>query len=103
MCVPQLPSSNARAREQTPRRAQSYHHPLRPPSRCSECPTGAARFEHNAISAEVIDANLHRRARAQARVEEHQRDRFPGQRLRRDLSPMLELQRRVDQTVQLIT
>ncbi len=36
-------------------------------------PARAARFEDYCISTQFVDADLHRRARAQAGIEEHQR------------------------------
>ena len=37
-------------------------------------PTSAARLEHDRISAQFVNPNLHRRARAQAGIEKDQRD-----------------------------
>ena len=61
-----------------------------------ERPTRSAGLEHDRVAAEFINADLHRRARAQTRIEKHQRHRLARQRLRAIVAA-LEPQRRLDQ------
>jgi hypothetical protein len=46
-----------------------------------ESPARSAWLEHDGISAEFINSDLHRRTRAQAGIEEHERHRLPSERL----------------------
>ena len=39
-----------------------------------QCPTGAARLKDDGIAAKFVDAHLHRRARAQTRIEKDEGD-----------------------------
>src|SRR5262245_14985085 len=66
-----------------------------------ECPACSARLEHYGIAAELIDPNLHRRARAQAGIEKHQRHRLSCERLRLIVTA-LKPQRRFEQLLDLL-
>ena len=46
-----------------------------------QCPTRPTGFQHDRVSAQLINPDLHRRARAQTGIEEDQRDRASRQRL----------------------
>src|SRR6185369_6289691 len=66
-----------------------------------ECPTRSARLEHNCIAAEFVNPDLHRRACAQAGIEEHERHGFPRERLRVFIAT-LESHCRLDQLLELL-
>src|SRR5262249_23629549 len=65
-----------------------------------QSPAGAARLEHDSISAQLVDAYLHRRARAQTWIEKNQRDRLPRQGL--CVRATLAVKRAVDQLIDLL-
>jgi len=58
----------------TQRRVQSCQHPSRAGTMFQR-PARSARLEHDGVSAQLLNPDLHRRARAQTGIEEDQRDR----------------------------
>ena len=63
-----------------------------------ECPACAAGFEHDRVSAQLVDPDLHRCASAETRVKEHESHGFAAQRFGLIVA-RLEAQGRVNQSI----